>query len=133
MGLELPSGRANALALEGLGYLLIKDIGSVRISGLIKAGAPALAAVAAQGKITDQEDFAVDIQDASIHLSSLIREDAQVGQFVRDVFHVFRPISLGHAQVHEQALIDFTHDLIVNGHRGLGNALHNGSHISAAP
>jgi hypothetical protein len=92
-----------------------------------EGGAVALAGLAVEGELGDDEDLAVRAQRL-VHLAVGVLEDPQRGDLVGQPVAVGLGVVVGHAQEHQQARADRGHDLAVDRHRRGGDPLDKGAH-----
>lgn len=92
MGLKATGGNSKARVLESLSEALIKHIGLGGRRGIRKRRPVAFTTVTVEGKLRNDEDFASDIEDGSIHFTLMVLENTQtldlVGQRLRVLFGV---------------------------------------------
>lgn len=92
MGLKAAGGNLEVRVAESLSEVLVKRIGLVRRRGIGKRRPVAFTIVTVEGKLRNDEDFASDIEDGSIHFALMVLENTQtfdlVGQQLRMLFRV---------------------------------------------
>jgi hypothetical protein len=99
-----------------------------RLSGGVEAGTAALAAVAVQGEIADQQDRPAHVLHAAVHLAGLVGEDTQIHNLVRHESGVVFAVTFADAQKDQQSLANLTHRLIVDFDLRLQHSLTYHSH-----
>ena len=92
MGLKAAGGNLEVRVAESLREALVKPIGLDRRCGVGKRRPVAFTKVTVEGKLRNDEDFASDIEDGSIHFTLMVLENTQtldlVGQRLRVLFRV---------------------------------------------
>jgi len=94
--------------------LFVKRFGQLWLSGGIKAGSAAFAAIAVEREIADEQNRASDVLDASVHFAGFIREDSQVHELVGHELGIGFSVALADAKENEQSPFDFTNGLALN-------------------
>src|SRR6266478_1256750 len=74
--------------------------------GGVETGAASLAAIAVERELRDDEQRTSGVNQASVHLARVIRKNAQVEDFVREVLGGGLAIGFGHAQQNQQSRTD---------------------------
>jgi hypothetical protein len=94
----------------------------------VESGAFATADISQKRELRYHKNCSSDITDGQTHLSILIFEDAQPGDFVCQIVGVSFSVIVGNADKYQKAAINVSCDLAV--HRDLGtlHSLHNGAH-----
>src|SRR5229473_6042459 len=67
----------NPMSLDGIDKGLVKRNGGFRWSSIDKAGTPALAAIAIERELADDQDRASDLRHVPIHFSFIVIENAK--------------------------------------------------------
>lgn len=92
MGLKAAGGNLEVRVAESLSEALVKPIGLDRRRGVGKRRPVAFTTVTVEGKLRNDEDFASDIEDGSIHFTLMVLENTQtldlIGQQLRVLFRV---------------------------------------------
>lgn len=125
---EAAGRRGHAAGTHGIDKRGIKRHGDGRRGGLDEAGPTALAAVAVQRELADNQHAAADLDDVTVHLAGFVLEDAQARQLVGEPFRLLGSVAMGDAQKDQQAAADLADDFAVDFDAGLGNSLQDGTH-----
>ena len=96
--------------------------------GLAEAGAVAAAGVCGKGELADDEQAAVHVSDAAVHLAGFVVEDAQFQEFGEQLVSFFFAVADFGADEDEQALADGADGVASDADAGLGDALEQGDH-----
>ena len=119
----------HSLLCNKLGYFFVELIGQIRFGGVVESGAAAFSAVAVQGEIADEQDFAADIKQAPIHLSGFVGEDTQVHELFSYKFGILDSIIFTDTEIDQETFVDSADCLAVNFNLCLQNSLYDDSHI----
>ncbi len=84
----------------------VERVGALRRLCLGKARTVLPPGVTQQGELADEQHSAVNILDAAVHLAFIIRENAQLGDFIAQILRVLFRVPHFHAQQDHQALPD---------------------------
>ena len=128
MGGEDTGFTPDALLTDKFGGKLIKPSRKIGWGGLIETRATAFAAVAMQGELADQQDRAVNIIDAEIHLTVFIGKNTQVDDLVGHKLNVGFGVIMGNTQKNQQTSRNLTGDLTFDFNLGAFNSLNDCSH-----
>ena len=102
MRAEAAGGDRYPLAADVLDELVVHLLGLFRRSGGNKAGATALAAIAVERELADDQHRPPDLGQRAIHLALVSSKDPEAHDLVRQPAEFRVGIRLGHAQQHEQ-------------------------------
>ncbi|SRR5579875_717757 len=91
--------------------------------GIGKAGAASPASIGVEGELRDDQHFAANIEQRTVHLAFIVAEDAQVDNFISQGLDLNLAITLAYSQQDQQTLTYLAHDLPVYGHAGMTDTL----------
>jgi hypothetical protein len=128
MRLESPGGDFQSRGAQTAGKMLIKAVRQCCRSRICKRRAIALAPVAVQSELRNDQDFAAAVADGAIHLALIIRENAQIPDLVGKRIGVFFRILFADAKQDAKAGADLTDRFLPYANGGFGDSLHNGTH-----
>ena len=106
----------------------VEPVRLLRRRGRGVAGPPAAARVPVERELRDGEQVSARVEDGEVHLALAVGKDAQVEDLVRQGVGVGFLVALPHAEQDEEAGADLTHDLAVDAHGRLGDALDDRAH-----
>ena len=116
-----------ALVPAELDELLVQRDGHLRPCGGQELGTAALFAAAVQRELGDDEQLALHVLQAAVHLAVFVLEDPETGELVRQLDGLGLGVLMGHAQQDEEALPDLAVYLAVDSD---GCVLHAGQYCS---
>ncbi len=106
----------------------VERFGDLRRGGADETRPAALAAIAVQRELTDDQNASADVGHAEIHFVVGVAEDAQTDHLVGEPLRLGGRVRRRDAQQHEETRADGADDFIAHGHPRGSDSLHDGSH-----
>ncbi len=99
-----------------------------RVRGSVERRPPATTDVTKQGELRNDQDLAPNIDHRRRHLALIVREDAEPGDLIGDVFDILVAVLSRGTEVDEQSLTNGAHRLTVDADARFVNTLDDRSH-----
>jgi len=112
-----------APGLQGLRERLDPVLGDLGRGGPVPRGPPALADVAVQRELRNDQDLATHVRQRAVHLAVLVLEHPEVEDLLRQPVVLAEPVVGSHADEQEEAGSDRGHELVTDRDRGSVDAL----------
>ena len=113
---------------EGTAELLIKGDGRLMPGGADVGRAVALLGRGHQGELADDDDIPAGFQDAAVHDSVFIVENAKAGDFLHEIADVLFSVLMADAKEDEKTLADTGSHVPVNRDGGTADPLDDCTH-----
>jgi hypothetical protein len=97
---------------------------------VVEAGAPAFAAIGVESELRDDQQGAAGLADIEIHLSGLVREDAQSEEFVDEIVRAGGGIGPGDAEKDKQSSANGSDRIVTHNYTSLAYTLDEDSHAT---
>jgi len=107
-------GKRDSLIAYLLGQLLQQVLGFGGFSGGGEAGASALAGIAVQSEIADQQDLAAGLEEIQIKASRLVVEYSQADDLLPQESAILGSVFLGHTDIDQQSRSNLGELLIID-------------------
>jgi hypothetical protein len=128
MSAKLAGLSLDALLSQQLSKPVHQGAGDIRVGGVDKRRAAALAGVSEKGELGDYDGTPACSQQRAVHLALFVFEDAQVDDFIHQGLGLAWTIALSDPKQDDQSLPDLGDDPTFHRNPAMGNSLEDGSH-----
>jgi hypothetical protein len=105
----------------------VQPVGFFGRRGLDVGRPAATACVSIERELRNDKRGGADLHERAVHFSRVISEDAQVGDFLREILSRFRRIVAAHAEQDQHARLNFPGYPRIDGDASPGNTLDDGA------
>ncbi len=120
---ERPAPDRRAPGLQGLRERLDPILGDLGRGGPVPRGPPALADVAVQRELRNDQDLATHVGQRTVHLAVLVLEHPEVEDLLGQPVVLAEPVVGAHPNEQEETGSDLGHELVADPDRGSVDAL----------